>query len=154
MDKDKLSLLFKTLQKALKSHSINDITDAVSSFLSKKADKHEEVHYVLEIVCSEFNISKRMLTHSPGKGNVFTARNIAYCILHYNLSLPVRHIATIIPKKTHTSVFKAVAYFKTINTDIKVDREFKEVYDRIALKLSEFIENKNKQHYEKEIKES
>lgn len=146
-DKESLAQLFKTLQKALDSHSVQDITEAVSAYLAKKSDKHEEIHFVLEIICEEFNISRRMLVSSNLRGKITEARNLTYCLLHNELRLPVRYISTgVIPRKTHCGVFNAVSYFKSLNTEVKVDREFKEKYDRMLIKLSEFIRSKNNTH--------
>lgn len=146
-DKNNLAQLFKTLQKALGSHSVSDITEAVSSYLSKKDDKNEEIHYVLEIVCEEFRISRRVLRESKLKGDVTVARNLVYCILHNELHLPIRYIATtVIPRKGWTAPFNAVSYYKSLNVEVKVDREFKEKYDRLVMKLGEFIKTKNKNH--------
>jgi len=146
-DKQNLAQLFKTLQKALDSHTIPEITEAVSAYLAKKSDKHEEIHYVLEIICDEFNISRRLLVSSNLRGKITEARNLAYCLLHNELHLPVRYISTsVVPRKTHCGVFNAVSYFKSLNPEVKVDREFKEKYDRMLIKLSEFIKNKNTNH--------
>lgn len=144
-DKESIQQLFKNLQKALEHYSIEDVTEAVAAYLHSKSDVSEETNYVLEIIAADFNISRRTLVHSFAKGNISVARNIAYCVLHYNLKLPVRHISTrIIPRKGHGSVFNAVKYFKSLNPEVKVDREFKEAYDRVSKKLAEFISNKNK----------
>jgi chromosomal replication initiation ATPase DnaA len=144
-DKESLKLFLKNLQEALTQHSINDISEALAAYLASKSDKSEETNYVLEIVCSEYKISQRTLIYSFNKGSLAEARNVAYCLLHYNLKLPVRHISTrIIPRKNHGSVFNAVKYFKSLNPEVKVDREFKTVYDKLSIKLAEFINEKNK----------
>lgn len=143
--KEQFRLLFKKLEEALKQHSIEDITNAVSEFLSKKTDKSQEINFVLDNVASDYGMTKRTLIHSNQRGQFSQARDVAYCVLYYNLGLPVRYISnSVIPRKSHVSVFNATKYFKSLNLEVKVDREFKEAYDRVSKKLAEFISNKNK----------
>jgi len=144
-ENDQLQSLLKNLQEAFKSYTVQEINAAILDFLNKKGDKNEEISFVLNNIAGEYGITKRTLLNSGCRGKISQAKNIAYCVLHYNLGLPIRHISVRVFSRSegnHLSVFKATKYFRSLNTDVKVDREFKDIYERIVKKLNEFIKTK------------
>lgn len=122
-----LELLLKNIQKGLKFFSIKELSDNIMSFLKSKESKSNEINIILEIVQKEFSISLSKLK-SNGRGELQDAKQLAYCLLHYDLGLSVRHISTKIFDNWHNSVFQGIKRLKTIDTNLKPDRDFYERY--------------------------
>ena len=92
-DKKDIEQLLKNIQEGLKKFTVKELNDAIISFLNKKDDKSLEIDYVLQIVSEEFNTSVRILKKQNIRGILQEAKQISYCILHFNLGLSTRYIA-------------------------------------------------------------
>lgn len=135
--------LLKNIQEALKHHTPQELNDAIIEILNKKEDKAPEIEHVLNSVCSKFNISIRTLKKSKARGEIQQARSLAYCLLHLDLGLSVRHVAKKIFKKYPNSVSVAIKYKRNCDTKIKRERVFLEYYEELRNELIEFIKEQN-----------
>jgi chromosomal replication initiation ATPase DnaA len=140
-----LSDLFKNIQNGLKQYSLNEFNFLVFRILKTKnsLEKRDEVNYIVAIVCEHYQLSKRNFMTARFGGNSTEARQIASCLLHLNLGLSQRLIAnyySISPRIVNVAIKK----FKTIDTKIKTDREFKENYEFLQQKLNTYLIEKNK----------
>ena len=133
--------LLKNIQEGLKKYTVKELNDAIITFLNKKDDKSQEIDFVLSLVCEEFNTNLRTLT-SNVRGILHEGKQIAYCVLHFNLGLSTRFIADKIFNNWHTSVHTGIKRFKNCNVQIKQDREFVERYELISKR---FFENFTKE---------
>lgn len=140
-EKKDIEQLLKNIQEGLKKYTVKELNDAIISFLNKKDDKSKEIDYVLSLVCEEFNTNLRTLTGNV-RGILQEGKQIAYCVLHFNLGLSTRYIADKIFNNWHTSVHIGIKRFKNCNMQIKQDREFMERYELITKK---FFENFTKE---------
>jgi chromosomal replication initiation ATPase DnaA len=142
---NELSDLFKNIQNGLKQYTLNEFNFLVFRILKTKnsLEKRDEVNYIVAIVCEHYQLSKRNFMTARFGGNSTEARQIASCLLHLNLGLSQRLIAnyySISPRIVNVAIKK----FKTIDTKIKTDREFKENYEFLQQKLNTFLIEKNK----------
>lgn len=142
---NELSDLFKNIQNGLKQYTLNEFNFLVFRILKTKnsLEKRDEVNYIVAIVCEHYQLSKRNFMTARFGGNSTEARQIASCLLHLNLGLSQRLIANyynISPRIVNVAIKK----FKTIDTKIKTDREFKENYEFLEQKLNTFLMEKNK----------
>jgi chromosomal replication initiation ATPase DnaA len=97
------------------------------------------IDIVIDVICNHYNLNKREFLSGRGKGKISEARKYAYCILYNEYKLPIRYIASrIFRQKWHTSVSIALSYYRSLNKDLKMDREFMDELD----KLIELIKNK------------
>ena len=133
--------LLKNIQEGLKKFTVKELNDAIISFLNKKDDKSQEIEFVLSLICEEFNTNLRTLTTNV-RGILHEGKQIAYCVLHFNLGLSTRYIADKIFNNWHTSVHTGIQRFKNCNMQIKQDREFMERYELISKR---FFENFTKE---------
>lgn len=137
-----LELLFKNLQKGLKAYSPEELTEAITEVLKKKTDRNPEKDFIVSRVCEQYNITPRALIFGIGH-NVYEARKLTACLLHYELGLSLRHIAiSVFQQKSHYRVGEATRYFKTINPSVKTDRMFRDKYQNVQLKLIQFMNEK------------
>jgi chromosomal replication initiation ATPase DnaA len=141
-DKKDIEQLLKNIQEGLKKFTVKELNDAIISFLNKKDDKSLEIDYVLQIVSEEFNTSVRILKKQNIRGILQEAKQISYCILHFNLGLSTRYIADKVFGNWHTSVHTGIKRYKNLNPAIKQDREFQAKYELLSTK---FIENFTKE---------
>jgi chromosomal replication initiation ATPase DnaA len=142
---NELSDLFKNIQNGLKQYTLNEFNFLVFRILKTKnsLEKRDEVNYIVAIVCEHYQLSKRNFMTARFGGNSTEARQIASCLLHLNLGLSQRLIAnyySISPRIVNVAIKK----FKTIDTKIKTDREFKENYEFLQQKLNTYLMEKNK----------
>lgn len=140
-DKKEVELLLKNIQEGLKTYSVKELNEAIISFLNKKDDKTEEIEHVFSIVCEEYKTTPKILKKNNIRGDLHEAKQIIYCVLHFNLGLSSRYIANRIFFNWHGSVFQGIKKFKDCDLNIKQDREFMKKYEKIS---SKFIENFSK----------
>jgi chromosomal replication initiation ATPase DnaA len=143
-DKKDIEQLLKNIQEGLKKFTVKELNDAIISFLNKKDDKSLEIDYVLQIVSEEFNTSVRILKKQNIRGILQEAKQISYCILHFNLGLSTRYIADKVFGNWHTSVHTGIKRYKNLNPAIKQDREFQAKYELLSTKFIENFTNKEK----------
>ena len=141
-EKKDIELLLKNISEGLKNYSIKELNDAIIDSLSKKHDKKEEIDYVLNIVTNKFNISYRTLKMTNARGVVQDAKQTAYCLLHFELGLPIRYISQRIFFNWATSVLIGLKRYRNSNENIKQDKVFMETYSELQKKLLEFITKK------------
>lgn len=139
-DKNEIVDLLKNLQNGLKKYTLSEFNEAINVLVkdAKNYGSKEEIQVVLDEVCNAYGIAKTILIYSNARGNMTQARTMAYCILHFELNLPIRYISKkIFYKKWHGSVAVAVRFYKKLNTAIKPDREFLNKYETIVQKIKE-----------------
>lgn len=134
---DDLTSFLKNTAKALETHTVIELNEALTSFLKNKTqDKNSVgVNEVLEIVCSNYGISKRTLLKSTARGKVQVARKITYCLLHHKLGLPARYISKRIFDKWPNSISIAIQYYNKLDPNNKVDREFIDTYEKLKQQI-------------------
>ena len=131
--------LLKNIQEGLKKYTIKELNAAIVEFFNRKDDKTQEVHYILEIVSNEYQITPRVLKKKGARGDLSDAKQLAYCLLHFNLGLSTRYISEkVFQSNWHSPVHKAILRYKTANPNLKPDREFIDKYNELSQK---FIEN-------------
>jgi chromosomal replication initiation ATPase DnaA len=147
-DTKDIETLLKNIQEGLKNYSVKELNDAIISFLNKKDDKSAEIDFVFQIVCEEYNTSSRILKKNNVRGILHEAKQIIYCILHFNLGLSIRYIAErVFNNKWHNSVHMGIKRYKGCDPALKQDRMFVEKYQLLSGK---FIENFTKEKIEYE----
>lgn len=139
-DNHELETLLKNIQQGLKRYSVNELNEAIVKAIGDKNTKSDEIKYVLTIVCNEFDITEFALINSKKRGNLQDAKQIAYCLLYFNIGLSIREIADEIFFNWHTSVAIGINKFKKSDFQHKQDKVFLEKYDKLRTKLMNFIE--------------
>lgn len=135
--------LLNNIKEGLKHYTPEELNNALIEVLNKKSDKAPEIEHILTSVCTKFNISRRTLIHSKARGEIQQARSLAYCLLHLDLGLSVRHISFKIFKKYPNSVSVAIKYKRNCDPKIKRERIFLENYEFLQKELIEFIKEQN-----------
>ena len=144
-EKKELETFFKNVQQSLKKHSLFEINESLQSMVcsenENQKERQKDIAFVFDAICKDFDIEKDTLIYGKSKKELQQARNIAYCILHFDLGLPIRYIAKrIFFLNWHNSVGVAIKYYKGLNLNISPDRKFKEkleiIQKAIVLKKS------------------
>lgn len=135
--------LLSNIQEGLKKYSVKELNQAIVAVLNKKHDKTEEIDYILELVSKEHGISVNTLKKSTSRGKIQTAKQLAYCLLHNNLGLSIRHIAERIFFNWPTSVQTGVKRYRTASSNPQVDKEFMNSYVKLNNKIVGYITTKN-----------
>jgi len=138
-----IELLLKNIQEGLKKYTIKELNEAIISFLNKKQDKTEEIDYIFQIVCEDYKTNVRTLKKNNIRGILQEAKQIIYCILHFNLGLSTRHIADNIFNNWHTSVHAGIRRYKNCDINLKQDREFMNKYNDLSHKFIQNFKDKN-----------
>lgn len=142
-DNTEIEELLNNMRKALKQYSVKELNTAISLALGEKdIGIKKEVNYVIKIVSKHYGVSERVLKSSVSRGKIAEAKSIAYCLLHYDLGLSVGYISQRIFCTWRNSVYLGIRRIKTINTAIKSDKEFNEIYQLMQSKLLIFITDK------------
>lgn len=135
-EKQDLQDFICNIQKGLKTFTIKEFSDAISCALTHKEqwslDNNKQVGLILDLVCKEYKISRHQLIYSKLRGTINHAKMVACCLLHFELSLPIRYISTrIFFLKWHNPVGVAIRYKKNLNLSIKIHKEFNDNYNKI-----------------------
>jgi chromosomal replication initiation ATPase DnaA len=130
-----LETLLSSIQEGLKQFTIAELNDAIIAFLNKKNDKSLEINYVLQIVGNEFKLSRTALLSKRARGMHQEAKQIAYCLLHFNLGLSLRYIANRVFFNNHNSVAIGIKRLKNADPKIKIDKAFLEKYNSLQCQL-------------------
>ena len=140
MSKEKdIEELLKNIQEGLKKYTIKELNSAIVEFFNRKDDKTQEIYYVLEIVAQDYNTNIRTLKKKNVRGEISDAKQLAYCLLHFNLGLSTRYISEkVFQSNWHSVVHKAILRYKTANINLKPDRDFINKYNQLSQK---FINN-------------
>jgi len=142
-DKKELEQLFKNIGHGLKKFSPGELNKAVSSALKNQSDPTPEIDFVLESVAKHFKISVKALKQQHSRGKLQDAKQIAYCLLHFNLGLSFNYIAKNVFDNWPNSIAIGVNRLKNVDIHIKTDADFKETYDLIESQLLKFITDQN-----------
>lgn len=141
--KSELESLLSNIQEGLKKFTIQELNEAIITFLNKKSDKSLETNYVLTIVAEEYNLSKQSLRSKRARGTLQEAKQVAYCLLHFNLGFSLRYISQRVFFNNHNSVAIGVRRLKKADPKIKVDKVFIDKYKKLENKLLENFANLN-----------
>lgn len=128
-EKEQVQQLIKSLQIGLKQYTLEEFNEAINGALKPKTqnqkEKEKQILIVLDLICKEYSITKESLIYEKTKREIVQARNIAYCILHLNVKLSIRYIATkVFFLKWHNSVGVAIKNYNSLNPNIAPDKEF------------------------------
>lgn len=130
-----LETLLHSIQEGLKNFTISELNEAIISFLNKKNDKSLEINYIIQIVSEHFNLTKVALQSKRARGINQEAKQIAYCLLHFNLGLSLRYISKRIFFNNHNSVAIGIRRLKNADPKIKIDKGFLDNYNHLQERL-------------------
>ena len=135
-DNQEIEHLFNNIQKSLKIYSVKELNDTLKDIISyKDSNKKEDINYSLGLVCEYFNISTAQLMGKDNRGRIVDAKQIAYCILYFDVKLSVKTISKSIFHNWRNSVYRGINRFKNINKNIKEDEMFFSNYNSIREKF-------------------
>ena len=141
--KTELESLLQNIQEGLKKFTIQELNEAIITFLNKKSDKSIETKYVLKIVAEEFKLSVRSLHSKRARGTQQEAKQIAYCLLHHNLGFSLRYISHRVFFNNHNSVAIGVKRLRNADPKFKIDKQFIDTYKKLEEKLLTNFANLN-----------
>lgn len=134
-----LEQLLNNIQKGLKKYSVKELNEAIVTIINKKHNKTREIDFIFEKVSSKFDVPIAILKAKGGTGKVQDAKQICYCLLHFDLGLSIRYIAEQIFFNWPTSVWVGTKRLKGIDLNVKTEIEFHDAYQNLQLKLINFI---------------
>ena len=134
-NKLELESLLSNIQEGLKKFSIEELNEAIILFLNKKSDKSLEINYVMQIVSDEYRITLPTLKSKNARGNLQEAKQIAYCLLYFNLGLSLRYISNRVFFNNHNSVAIGVRRLEKADPKHIIDKNFIEKYNTLERKL-------------------
>jgi chromosomal replication initiation ATPase DnaA len=140
-EKTEVEELLKNIHQGLKKVGLKELNTGILKFLNTKNDKSEEIDFVLQLVCKEYSLSIHSLKSKYPKGLVQDAKQVAYCLLHFNLQLTIRYIAEKIFMNWPTSVYTGVKRYKEGDINHKADKDFMEKYNKLEKLVIEHITN-------------
>ena len=143
-DNEEIKKLLKNIQEGLRIYGLQELNEAIVNTLNDKHDKTNDIDYVLNLVCEEFRISKKSIKSVNIRGNLQDAKQVAYCLLHFDLGLSLRHISERIFFNSHTSIANGIMRFKNANVLVKQDKEFIDKYNTLQAKLKSKFAKQNK----------
>lgn len=146
MERKELELFLRTMQQAVRKYTLSELNETIGSIVNTKTekvkDKQRQISIVLDTISDDFGIARESFVAGRGKGKIQQARKYAYCILHNDLDLPIRMIANIFNMNWHTSVMVVIKYHKSLNKEIKPDKEFLDKLADLRNRINEKLNDK------------
>ena len=140
-DNYEIEHLLTNIQKSLKIYSVRELNNALKDIISyKDSNKKDDINYSLNLVCEHFKITITQLMGKDNRGTIIDAKQIAYCLLYFDVKLSVKNISKSIFHNWINSVYRGINRFKDININIKEDEMFLSNYNILKQK---FIVYKN-----------
>jgi chromosomal replication initiation ATPase DnaA len=140
-DNYEIEHLLTNIQKSLKIYSVRELNNALKDIISyKDSNKKDDINYSLNLVCEHFKITITQLMGKDNRGTIIDAKQIAYCLLYFDVKLSVKNISKSIFHNWRNSVYRGINRFKDININIKEDEMFLSNYNILKQK---FIVYKN-----------
>jgi chromosomal replication initiation ATPase DnaA len=144
-EQKEIETLLKNIQEGLKKFTLKELNEAIVDFFNRKDDKSKEINIILDLVCADFDTSLRILKKKNVRGDISEGKQLAYCLLHYNLGLSTRYIAEkVFIGHWHSVVYKANLRLKNAQPNIKSDREFLERYQKLNEQFIDKLTESNK----------
>ena len=141
-DNYEIEHLLHNIQKSLKIYSVKELNNALKDIISyKDSNKKDDINYSLNLVCEHFKITINQLMGKDNRGTIVDAKQIAYCLLYFDVKLSVKNISKNIFHNWRNSVYRGINRFKDININIKEDEMFLSNYNTLKEK---FVEYKNR----------
>jgi len=134
MSKEKqiLSEFLKNLRKGLKVCDLEELNKTIEGLLEKIKNDDSVIEDVLNVVCEEYKLLRNELLHSTQRGEIQEARRIAICLMFFNSNISIRKIANgVFNREYHLFIQKAIKRHKTLNVNIKPDKQYKDKYDKL-----------------------
>ena len=129
-----VEFLLKNIQEGIRLYGVKEVNEAITKALYEKTDKADEVDFILNEIAKDFNITRRNFIMSKKHGYVQQARQLAYCLLYFDIGLSLRAIANIFNKYVR-SVAIAIENYRKLNPTIKKDKDFIEKYEMYQKKI-------------------
>jgi len=141
-DNYEIEHLLNNIQKTLKIYSVKELNNALKNIINyKDSNKIKDISYSLNLVCEHYKITLSELMGKNNRGTIVDAKQIAYCLLYFDVKLSVKNISKNIFYNWRNSVYRGINRFKDINVSIKEDEMFLSNYNILKEK---FIVYKNK----------
>lgn len=135
--KTEIKQLLKNIQNGLKKYTVSELSDGIFHYLNKKDDKTKEINHVLSVISEHYNTETANITKKYVHGTLGDAKQIFYCILHFELGLSTRFIANrVFKSNSHAHIYRGILRLKNANVLLKPDKEFIDNYNSIKEKCS------------------
>jgi chromosomal replication initiation ATPase DnaA len=139
MKEDKqVQTLLKYISDGIKLYGVKDLNDSLIKTLFQKTDKSAVVEFILDMICKDFDITRYKLIKSAQRGHSQKARQIAYCLLYFEIGLTLRAIGNIFGKYVR-SVSIVIENYRLLKTNLKQDKEFLDLYANYSERVKEFL---------------
>ena len=140
-EKTEVEELIKNIHQGLKKVGLKELNSSLLRLLSSKNDKTVEIDFVLQLVCKEYSLSINTIKTKYPKGIVQDAKQVAYCLLHFNLNLTIRYIAEKVFMNWPTSVYTGIKRYKQGDINHKADKDFMMKYNKLQEQVIQHITN-------------
>jgi chromosomal replication initiation ATPase DnaA len=144
-DHKDIGKLLKSIHEGLQKYSVQELNRAIVTTLKKSGKEYSivKIDYALQMVCDEYNITRFTLIHTKDRGEIQDAKRIAYCLLHLDIGLTIRHIAENVFGCYHNSVASGIKKLRYAKQNIKHEKELIERYRLLSEKLKNYINEQN-----------
>jgi len=139
-DSKEVEVLLKNIQQGIRLYGVKELNDAITKELYKKNNKSEEVDYIMTLVSEHYKITRQSLIKSK-QHNIQKSRQMAYCLLYFDLKMTMRQIANIFDKYVR-SIAIAIEYYRKLNPELNIDKLFIDEYKYFQQKLLIYINSK------------
>lgn len=142
----KVHHLLRNICKGLEVFSLDELSSAVTKILSKKNTNSQEIIYLHEIACNEFNVSGKSIFFKYSRGESYLCKVSVVVIMFHTLGMTKSDIAKVFKvfPNSITAIFK---FYNSLDPKkFKFHAEFKDKHQKV---LSKFLTKISTEHHGK-----
>lgn len=134
--------LLRNISNGVSKLSISKFNRILSQVITKYTSNSDDIDAIMKIICSHFNITEETLYNSKSKGDVYTAKLIAFKIMNTTLGVSASDIGKKF-NRYQNSVSYAIKKFHGLEPKKRADdRKIMDDYTSIMLDVKKYTNSK------------
>jgi len=141
-DKREVADFFRIVHRGIQKYGIRRITKLIEEIdLQENNSNFNLIYdYIVEAVCSEYDITRDDLMHSTKRGEITIARKVCFVIIKQNLSISNERLAKNFGGRVRQVINNAMSDFKELDRESKADAPFLACYDKVNNQVVKYVE--------------
>ena len=137
---EEIIILVKRLAKTIKKVGVAKVVEKLDELNTEEGfiEAHKQlIKYIIKETSLSFQVNSEDLKKKNIRGITVDARSMCFILLKKHLDLAHKDIIILFSGKSHAVVSNALRQFNSLNYDIKKDRKFLEIFQKLDKQVEE-----------------
>ena len=140
--------LMRVMQKGVSKHGVRKVTDKIKEIdIEDSNENYIEVRdFIIDCVCSLFNVKKEEVINKGKRGMVTTARKVAIVVIKTHFNISDDDLGRYFNGRTRQVIYKVMREYECMDRNDKLDhKNFFKHFDAVNEKTIAFMKPVNKE---------